>query len=227
VNCFDGSKSVLEEFLGLGKNIYIVITGLICSDDRGSHLRDIIKLIPLDKLLIASDSPHLTPYNMPRPYPRRNEPGFTSHLLVFIAEVLGIDFEKLSLQTTQNARKVFGLPELFYSGITTKAEILTQEIQKEEDNKFKKPPKVKEVKPNIIKLEGDQHVFSLKKEDETEVAWIVSTKEKQIMEKQLSQKKSNEEIISLASTIELKEIGSNSLVQRGEETVYSNVPIQK
>jgi len=178
-------------------------------------------------LLIASDAPHLTPYNMPRPYPRRNEPGFTSHLVVFIAEVIGLDFEKLALQTTQNARKVFGLPEVFYSGYTTKGEILIQEIQKDEDTKFKKPSKVKELKPTIIKLEGDQHVFSLKKEDTTEVAWIVSTKEKQIMEKQLGQKKSHEEIINLASTIELKEIKANSLVQRGEETVYSNVPEKK
>jgi len=128
---------------------------------------------------------------MPRPYPRRNEPGFTPHLLVFLAEILSIDYEKLAFQVTLNARKVFGIAEPFYFGVTTKGEILSIEIQKDEDNKFKKQPKGKEVKPTIIKLEGDQHVFTIKKDDKTEVAWIVTTKEKQIMEKQQSQKKNS------------------------------------
>jgi len=231
VNCFNGSQSELEEFLGLGKNVYIVITGLVCSDDRGSHLRDILKLIPSDKLLLASDAPHLTPFNMPRPYPRRNEPGFTTHLLVFVSEILGLDFEKVATITTRNARKVFGFPEPYYFGVTTKSEILSLEIQKEEDSKFKKPTKgskeAKEVKPKILKLEEDQHIFSLKKDDNTEVAFIVTAKEKSIMEKQQSQKKTAEELLNLANTIELKQVESNTIVQRGEETVYSNVSTQE
>jgi len=47
------------------------------------------------------------------------------------------------------------------------------------------------------------------------------------MEKQQTQKKSVQEIIDLAGTIELKQIDGNSIVQRGEETVYSNVPEKK
>jgi len=128
VNCFNGSRKELEDYLDLGKNVYIIITGLICSDERGSHLRETIKYIPIDKLLIASDAPHLTPYTMPRPYPRRNEPGFMPHLLVYLAELIGTDFLKLAEQTTMNARKVFGLTEPFYFGSTTKGDILSLEL---------------------------------------------------------------------------------------------------
>lgn len=86
VNCFSGTSSELEDYLALSRNLYIIITGLIASDDRGSHLREAIKSIPSDRLvsyspyvpnfqLLASDAPHLTPFNMPKPWPRRNEPG--------------------------------------------------------------------------------------------------------------------------------------------------------
>jgi len=92
---------------------------------------------------------------------------------------------------------------------------------------MKKSHKEKEVKFTIIKLEEDQHIFSLKKEDNTQIAWIVSTKEKQIMEKQQNLKKTIDEMVNLATTIELKEVTANAIVQRGEETVYSNVPEKK
>jgi len=225
INCFNGSVEELKTYLGLCENVYIVITGLICSDDRGSHLRDVVKAIPIDRLLIASDAPHLNPYNMPRPYPRRNEPGFLGHVLVFVAECLGIHYEKLAIQTTMNSRKAYGLPSIIYDGTTTKGDIIISEIQKEEDALFKKaataatptPPK-----PNILTIQGDQHVFVLTKDDATKVAFIVSTKEKAIMEKQSAQK-SNTELLELAQTIELKVVEPNTNVTKGEEVVYSNV----
>jgi len=47
------------------------------------------------------------------------------------------------------------------------------------------------------------------------------------MEKQQNLKKTIDEMVNLATTIELKEVTANAIVQRGEETVYSNVPEKK
>jgi len=225
VNCFNGSIEELKTCLALCDNVYFIITGLICSDDRGSQLREVVKSIPIDRLLLASDAPHLNPYNMPRPYPKRNEPGFLGHVLVLMAEILDIHFEKLAIQTTMNARKVYGLPTLLYDGVTTKGDIIISEIQKEEDARFKKgstSTKSTVPKPNTLDLQEDQHVFILTKEDDTKVAFVVNTKEKSIMEKQQAQK-SVTDLLDLAQTIELKPVEPNTNVMKGLEVVYSNV----
>jgi len=116
-----------------------VITGLICSDDRGSHLRDIVKSIPLESLLLASDAPHLTPYNMVRPFPRRNEPAFLGHTLVCVSECLGIPFMEVAKKTTENSRKAFGIPSVLYDGTLPSGprDVIFAEFQKDEDTRFK------------------------------------------------------------------------------------------
>jgi len=60
VHCFTGTKNALIDYLDLG--LYIGLTGWICDDRRGKHLRDFIDIIPDDKLLIETDSPYLSPY---------------------------------------------------------------------------------------------------------------------------------------------------------------------
>ena len=60
VHCFTGTKNSLIDYLDLG--VYIGLTGWICDDRRGKHLRDFIDIIPDDKLLIETDSPYLSPY---------------------------------------------------------------------------------------------------------------------------------------------------------------------
>lgn len=70
VHCFTGTKNALIDYLDLG--VYIGLTGWICDDRRGKHLRDFINIIPDDKLFIETDSPYLSPYIS------RKEPGVTS-----------------------------------------------------------------------------------------------------------------------------------------------------
>ena len=60
VHCFTGTKNTLIDYLDLG--LYIGLTGWICDDRRGKHLRDFIDIIPDNKLLIETDSPYLSPY---------------------------------------------------------------------------------------------------------------------------------------------------------------------
>jgi hypothetical protein len=66
--------------------------------------------------LIGSDAPHLIPFTMPKPYPRDNEPAYLPHVLVTLAECLGLSLHEVARATTANARRAFGLPTLPYDG---------------------------------------------------------------------------------------------------------------
>ena len=84
VHCFTGQKNELEEYLI--KDFYIGLTGWICDPKRGAHLEELIPIIPLDKLLIETDSPYLLPKNL-KVKGRRNEPSFLNEILKKIVEV--------------------------------------------------------------------------------------------------------------------------------------------
>ena len=106
VHCFTGTKSELKKFLDLG--LYIGITGWICDPKRGVDLREIIKYIPLDRLLIETDAPYLVPKNMVnKPRNNRNEPLFLEHIANDISELLNIDKALLAEETTNNFKKLF------------------------------------------------------------------------------------------------------------------------
>ena len=84
VHCFTGQKNELEDYLI--NDFYIGLTGWICDPQRGSHLEELIPIIPLDKLLIETDSPYLLPKNL-KIKGRRNEPGFLNEILNKVVEV--------------------------------------------------------------------------------------------------------------------------------------------
>jgi len=231
VNCFSGTVEELKEFMTLKeKGVYIVITGLIGSDDRGSHLRDVVKNIPLDRLLIASDAPHLTPYNMTRPYPRRNEPAFLPHTLVFVSECLGQSFLHVAKATTENARRAFKMPVTLYDGTVPPGarEIVFSEFQKDEDVKFKvggAGAEKKKAPPKKLVLGKEQTAFILTGEDGKKFAYIVSTKEHAIMTKQEKGGKTVKELTELAVVMELQKVAENTVVMKeegSEEVVFSN-----
>ena len=62
VHCFTGDKDSLMKYLDMG--FYIGITGWLCDERRGSHLKELVPLIPLEKLMIETDSPYLLPRDM-------------------------------------------------------------------------------------------------------------------------------------------------------------------
>lgn len=108
VHCFTGSKKELEAYLELG--CYIGITGWICDERRGEQLRNIVKLIPDDKLLIETDAPFLIPRNLkPRPESHRNEPAYLVHIASEIAKCRGCSTEYLAAATTANAKHFFNI----------------------------------------------------------------------------------------------------------------------
>jgi TatD DNase family protein len=108
VHCFTGNEAELEVYLNL--DLHIGITGWICDERRGLHLRNLIKRIPLNRLLIETDAPFLIPRDLrPKPKTGRNEPALLPHILAAIARSLGRSSDEIARQTTENARDFFQL----------------------------------------------------------------------------------------------------------------------
>ena len=108
-HCFTGNKKELERCLAA--DMYIGITGWLCDERRGQELRDIIKYIPLNRLMIETDAPYLTPRNIrPKPKSSRNEPSYLPYVVQTYAELTGLSSEIIIQQSTINAQKVFDLP---------------------------------------------------------------------------------------------------------------------
>ena len=85
VHCFTGDKDSLIKYLDMG--FYIGITGWLCDERRGSHLKELIPLIPLEKLMIETDSPYLIPRDMGLDNSTRNEPKYLPHIAKRISEI--------------------------------------------------------------------------------------------------------------------------------------------
>lgn len=102
-HCFDGSEEYLNEVLSMG--FYIGFDGNITYKNN-NHLRNLVLKTPVNKLLVETDSPYLTP----EPFRgQRNEP---SHLVYTISKIAEIKMEKpenIASITSQNARSLFSL----------------------------------------------------------------------------------------------------------------------
>lgn len=108
-HCFTGGADEARAYLDLG--LYIGITGWICDERRGLHLRDVVRLIPDDRLLIETDAPYLLPRDLkPQPSSRRNEPMYLPHVLEAIAAARNQPPQELASITTRNALTLFQWP---------------------------------------------------------------------------------------------------------------------
>jgi len=106
VHCFTGSKTELHECLDL--NCYIGITGWICDERRGTHMKEYMQDIPSDRLMIETDSPYLKPRNLrPKVKSHRNEPRLLPWILGTLAACRNEHPEALAETTTRNARAFF------------------------------------------------------------------------------------------------------------------------
>src|SRR5215471_5727197 len=108
VHCFTGTSEEAKAYLDLG--LYIGITGWICDDRRGVELRNVVRRIPLDRLMIETDAPFLMPRNMPTWRRQKiNEPAFLTYVLQKISDCSGVSHQELAARTTSNARKFFDI----------------------------------------------------------------------------------------------------------------------
>ena len=108
VHCFSGNRSELGAYLDLG--YYIGITGILTLQKRGIDLRKLVGYIPLERLLIETDAPYLTPAPQ-KNKTRRNEPAFVKSVLLKLAEIRNADPEMLADHTTSNARRLFNITD--------------------------------------------------------------------------------------------------------------------
>lgn len=105
-HCFTAGLDEARTYLDMG--LHIGITGWICDERRGLHLRDVVRMIPADRLLIETDGPYLLPRSLqPKPAGRRNEPGYLPHILDVIASARGESAAQLADTTTANALRLF------------------------------------------------------------------------------------------------------------------------
>jgi TatD DNase family protein len=108
VHCFTGDTAELRDYLAL--DCHIGITGWICDERRGLHLRECVGLIPADKLMLETDAPYLIPRDLsPKPASNRNEPMYLPHIAEVVADCLKKPVEQLVEETTRNAEAFFGL----------------------------------------------------------------------------------------------------------------------
>ena len=109
IHCFTGDRDTLHTYLDL--DLHVGVTGWICDERRGLHLRELVGRIPADRLMLETDSPYLLPRDLrPRPRSRRNEPARLAHIARAVAEAVGETVEALAARTTATACAFFGLP---------------------------------------------------------------------------------------------------------------------
>jgi len=101
IHCFTASKEFAAKMLDLG--MYISISGIV-TFKNAENIREALKYIPIERILVETDSPYLAPV------PKRgktNEPSYTRYVVEYLAELKGISAEKMAQQTTDNFFQLF------------------------------------------------------------------------------------------------------------------------
>jgi TatD DNase family protein len=104
MHSFCGSPETLAACLELG--LFISFAGMV-TYKRNDELRQTAALVPADRLLVETDAPYLAPV----PHRgKRNEPAHVIETARCLADARGVSYDELAQQTTDNARRLFGLP---------------------------------------------------------------------------------------------------------------------
>jgi len=102
-HCFSGDAWLAKDALDLG--FYLSFSGVV-TFQNATMLRELVKTVPLARMLVETDSPYLTP----APHRgKRNEPAFVRFVAEKIAEIHGVEVEKVEELTSLNTQKLFRL----------------------------------------------------------------------------------------------------------------------
>lgn len=103
LHCFTETYDLAKAALDLG--FYISFSGIV-TFNNANDLREVAKKIPLDRILVETDAPYLTPV----PYRGKpNYPEYVYFVAAFLSEFLNIPFERFAEQTTKNAKTLFSI----------------------------------------------------------------------------------------------------------------------
>ena len=100
IHCFTGTWKEAKQYLDMG--FYLGINGIIYK----LNLKEVIEKIPLNRMLLETDCPYLTP---PAAKVERNEPVFVRHIAKDVAKIKRTSFEEIVRATTQNTQNLFGI----------------------------------------------------------------------------------------------------------------------
>lgn len=103
IHCFSYSKEMAAEFLKL--DYYFGIGGVV-TFQNAKKLREAVAYIPIDKLLLETDSPYLAP--VPN-RGKRNNSGNIPYIAQEIAQIKGVSYEEIIAATRQNSERLFGV----------------------------------------------------------------------------------------------------------------------
>jgi TatD DNase family protein len=111
VHCFTGTAREAEAYQALG--LHIGVTGWVTELQRGTSLREAVRIIDASKLHIETDAPYLVPRNRPESSKgrHRNEPAFLPWVAQEVAALRGVELSALQRQCEANSRSFFGLAE--------------------------------------------------------------------------------------------------------------------
>ena len=102
-HCFTETAEVALAAIEMG--FYVSFSGIL-TFKNAQALRDVAQQLPLERLLIETDSPYLAPM----PYRgKTNSPAYVPHVAAALAQLKGVSVEELAAQTTANCRRLFGL----------------------------------------------------------------------------------------------------------------------
>lgn len=101
IHCFTGTQRLADAALELG--LYISVSG-IATFKKSDALRDVLRTVPLDRLLVETDAPYLAP--MPH-RGKTNEPSFVVHTAAMLAELKSVTNAELASATTDNFFRLF------------------------------------------------------------------------------------------------------------------------
>lgn len=106
MHCFSGSVEFMRECLK--ENIYIALGGVV-TFKNAVKAKEVAENVPLDKLLLETDAPYLTPVPFRG---KENQPAYTKFVAEEIAKLRGITVEEIAQQTTQNAHNIYNIGEI-------------------------------------------------------------------------------------------------------------------
>jgi TatD DNase family protein len=103
IHSFTGSPETVEKFLARGA--YVGFNGIITFDKSG-NMEKVVKAAPLDRIVLETDSPYLTP--LPH-RGKRNEPSYVKFVAEKVAQIKNLSLEEVCSQTTSNAKALFNI----------------------------------------------------------------------------------------------------------------------
>lgn len=103
IHCFTGNYDAARAYLDLG--FYLSFTGII-TFKNAEALRDVVRQVPLERMLVETDSPYLTPV----PHRgKRNEPAYVRLVAEMVARVKDLPLDEIARRTTHNVKDLFGI----------------------------------------------------------------------------------------------------------------------